>query len=109
MSENNEPIFSVLNGKTTGYLVSGAIGELAGANGTYCPNGTIHGRTKYTFGSFSLEYDSSLIAWAIKESGRAEWLYEALGDTENPPLSGWSLASLADVPDHEPSLSETSC
>jgi hypothetical protein len=114
---SDEPIFSVLSGKTTGYTVSDA-GEVD-VNGTYCEAGIYEGRAYYTYqspelGTLYISYTTSLETWLLR--------YELDNDTEAyystgliggsvPPLSGWESSfwgiEIGNGP--EPTLTSTTC
>ena len=97
-------------GGGTGFAVSGA--GTAGANGTYCPSGTVNGRTRYIKGSYAIEYTPDWEIndefygpnWHIKLGGVV--LHYASVSTQTPPLSGWGTF-FGDSP--APTLSSATC
>ncbi|MHC1737070.1 MAG: LamG-like jellyroll fold domain-containing protein [Ignavibacteriaceae bacterium] len=77
------------------YLVYGA--GLSSANGIYAQNGTYNSKPVYTFGNYTLGYDT-YDGWAIGEAQNGNpWFYYIYyssydyGDT--PPASGWEVNS----------------
>jgi hypothetical protein len=50
--DNDEPIYSVLNGKGGSLTVSGLTGSSSGANGVYVQAGTYNGKPYYAKGSY---------------------------------------------------------
>ena len=97
-------------GGGTGFAVSGA--GTAGANGTYCPSGTVNGRTRYSNGSYTIEYTPDWEIndeffgpnWLIRLGGND--LYYASVSTQTPPLSGWGEFSGGSP---SPTLSSATC
>jgi hypothetical protein len=103
-------VASTGGGGGTGFAVSGA--GTAAANGTYCPSGTVNGRTRYSKGSYTIEYTPD---WFINDEGFGpNWLirlggndlYYASVSTQTPPLSGWGEFSGGSP---SPTLSSATC
>ncbi len=97
-------------GGTPAFAVSGA--GTAAANGTYCESGTLNGRPRYIYGSYTIEYTSD---WMINDEGYGpNWLirfgstdlYYASVTNATPPLSGWGVGSGGSP---APTLSSTTC
>jgi hypothetical protein len=88
-------------GGTQGFVVSGA-GSPA-FNGTYCPDGTLNGKTRYklTGSNYTIEYTNN---WVVNEEDNygPTWLIQAGNSNststqyyngsslDTPPLSGWA-------------------
>lgn len=91
----NEPIFSNLTGKATGYIVSGA-GE-TGVNGTYCEAGIHESRTYYTYqspqlGTLYISYSTNFETWLLRyeiDNDLEAYYSTGLEGGSVPPLSGW--------------------
>jgi hypothetical protein len=99
----NEPIFSTLTGKTTGYVVSGA--GTAAANGTYCPSGNIDGGTIYSNGAYVLFIKEQCGFWQINtttDTTCGSDFYYGGAD----PLTQWYVGN-GDAP--APTVTSTTC
>jgi hypothetical protein len=113
----NEPIFSNLNGKASGFIVSGA-GE-TGVNGTYCEAGTYENRPYYTYlsptlGTLYLVYQSAFETWMIGydlDNGTECYYTSGLQSGNTPPLNGWesSFWGIEIGGSPAPTLSSTTC
>lgn len=104
-------------GGIQGFVVSSA-GSSA-FNGTYCPDGTLNGKTRYklTGSNYTIEYTNNWVVndeenygptWLI-QAGNSDWTftqYYNISSSATPPLSGWA-AYLASAP--APTLSSTTC
>ena len=87
MSENNEPIFSVLTNKGS-YTVSGA-GDTE-FNGTYTEAGIHEGHPYYQFDSYYLFFDVNYFdSWALAEflDDTPFYIQDAFGDSSDPRTS----------------------
>ena len=103
---------------TQGFVVSGA-GSSA-FNGTYCPDGTFNGKTRYVLAesNYTIEYTNNWVVndeenygptWLI-QSGNSNWTftqYYNISSSDTPPLIGWGQFGLSSSP--APTLSSTTC
>jgi hypothetical protein len=103
-------------GGTQGFVVSGA-GSPA-FNGTYCPDGTLNGKTRYklTGSNYTIEYTNNWVVndednygptWLI-QAGNSHWTftnYYNISSSDTPPLSGWGQFGSSSSP--APTLSST--
>lgn len=89
---NNEPIFSNLSGKGSGFFADGTWGSFTG---TYCPAGTYDGVTSYSNGNGYMIYRKSGAYWYVQLTNdpSGSGLGPPKGTNSNastPPLTGWS-------------------
>jgi hypothetical protein len=111
------PTPTVGGGGIQGFVVSSA-GSSA-FNGTYCPDGTLNGKTRYklTGSNYTIEYTNNWVindedsygpTWLIQagNSNSSSTQYYNISSSATPPLSGWA-AYLASAP--APTLSSTMC
>jgi hypothetical protein len=107
---NDNPIFSMLTGKGTGYIVSNA--GTTGYNDTYCEAGTLNGKKYYANSNNTLfifwdSFDGGM--WSISNSFDVANVppgYYKYSNDNTPPLSNYLQAG-ATPPN--PSLTATTC
>ena len=97
MTYDNEdgPIYSMLNGKVTGFIVSGVVGYHQTANGTYCPSSSpYNGRYWYpktTDQNYVIDYESGRwVLYSFHGDGGDLVSSTASSNSMTPPLTGWS-------------------
>jgi hypothetical protein len=92
----NEPIFSSLTGKATGFL---ADFDWMGGRGTYCPAGTYDGVNYYMTATANPPASNYMWRsngyWYVAYTDQPGALYAApdatvQSNSSTPPLSGWS-------------------
>lgn len=104
----NEPIYSVLNGKVAGYVVSGA--GAVNFNGTYCLAGTYDDKNYYQKGDYYLYWRAAFNSWIIQSadhgglnmSGGPDYFNSDASPSDTPPTGagGWKKVQ---APDSTPS------
>lgn len=103
--DNDGPIYSMLSGKVTGYVVSGA-GD-SNYNGTYCLAGTVRGKNYYQKGDYYIFWYNN---WGVNFGGTnvpdPDYFNSTDSASATPPAEGWQARY---APSPAPSLTSTTC